>query len=106
MDVVSPNTQPHWDFLELVASTLQNVEPGFTLTAVRVLGFVATHPGCRKQVLEDNLDLLNTTSSRVLLYLDKQGLVRREVDPENYRRTVCFLTAKGNVLSEKLKSAY
>ena len=103
---MSASTHPHWEFLELVANTLQNVEPGFTLTAMRVLGFVATNPGCRKQVLEDNLDLLNTTSSRVLLYLDKQGLVRREVDPDNYRRTVCFLTAKGNVLSEKIKSAY
>ena len=95
-----------WEFIETVGKALQNVEPGFTITAMRVLGFVATHPGCRKQVLEDNLDLLNTTSSRVLLYLDKPGLVRREVDPEYYRRTVCFLTAKGNVLSEKLKSAY
>ena len=103
---MSTSAHPHWDFVELVASTLQNVEPGFTITAMRVLAFVASNPGCRKQVLEDNLDLLNTTSSRVLLYLDKQGLVRREVDPENYRRTVCFLTAKGNVLSEKLKSAY
>ena len=95
-----------WEFIETVGATLQNVEPGFTITAMRVLGFVATHPGCRKQVLEDNLDLLNTTSSRVLLYLDKQGLVRREVDPDYYRRTVCFLTAKGEALSEKLKSAY
>tara|TARA_Y100000022_G_scaffold114928_1_gene99222 strand:+ start:585 stop:896 length:312 start_codon:yes stop_codon:yes gene_type:complete len=103
---MSTSAHPHWDFVELVASTLQNVEPGFTITAMRVLGFVASNPGCRKQVLEDNLDLLNTTSSRVLLYLDKQGLVRREVDPDYYRRTVCFLTAKGEALSEKLKSAY
>ena len=103
---MSAQTHRHWDFVELVASTLQSVQTGFTITAMRVLAFVASNPGCRKQVLEDNLDLLNTTSSRVLLYLDKQGLVRREVDPDYYRRTVCFLTAKGEALSEKLKSAY
>ena len=96
----------HWVFAETLATTLQSVEPGFTVTAIRVLAFVARHPGCRKQVLEDNLDLQNTTSSRTLQYLDRQGLIKREVDPDYYRRTLCFLTDKGKALSEKLASAY
>ena len=100
-----PSNQ-HWAYVETLATTFQSIEPGFTVTAIRVLSFVARHDGCRKQVMEDNLDLQNTTSSRTLQYLDKQGLIKREIDPDYYRRTLCFLTDKGKALSEELASTY
>ena len=102
----NPRQQKHWGYCLALSEIFQQIEPGFTLNALSVLAFVAQHPGCRKQEIEDHLGLLNTTSSRVLKYLDKCGLVQRKVDPDYYRRTICFLTDKGKKLGKMLERLY
>lgn len=81
---------------------LLDIDPAFTITALSVYLFVVAHDGCHKQAIEHNLSIQYATSSRVIAYLERLGLVKRQADSENYRRTKVFTTKYGQELFNKL----
>ena len=81
---------------------LLKLDSAFTMTALSVFLYCVAHDGCHKQAIEHNLSIQYATSSRVLAYLEKLGLVKRQADSENYRRTKVFVTEYGQELFNKL----
>jgi DNA-binding MarR family transcriptional regulator/ribosomal protein S18 acetylase RimI-like enzyme len=67
----------------------------FSLTEVRVLYEIAHGPGVGAAELAARLHIDPGYLSRILARLQKQGLVRFESNPEDRRRSLLSLTAKG-----------
>lgn len=97
-----PVTNSRADHVGACVQVLLELDPAFTMTALSIFLYVVAHDGCHKQAIEHNLDVQYATSSRVLAYLEKLGLVKRQADSENYRRTKVFATEYGQELFNKL----
>ena len=75
--------------------------------------YVASHNGCHKQAMEQELGLTTASSSRNTDILSKgrpgrttEGLdlIVKDVDQENRRRQVLTLTPRGMALAQQMKS--
>ena len=97
-----PVTNPHASHVREWVGVLLELDPAFTMTALSIFLYCVAHDGCHKQAIEHNLDVQYATSSRVLAYLERLGLVKRQADSENYRRTKVFVTEYGKELFNKL----
>ena len=100
--LVPPVTNARASHVGKCVEMLLEIDPAFTMTALSIYLFVVAHDGCHKQAIEHNLDVQYATSSRVLAYLERLGLVKRQADSENYRRTKVFVTEYGQELFNKL----
>lgn len=75
--------------------------------------YVASHDGCHKQALEEELGLTAASASRNTDILSDKGrvgrnaaglgLITKEEDPSNGRRQVLRLTAEGKRLAQTMK---
>lgn len=74
--------------------------------------YVASHDGCHKQAIEQELNMTTASASRNtdLLSTGRLGreasglqLITKEVDPTNKRRQVLKLTPKGKALAQQMK---
>jgi len=74
--------------------------------------YVASHDGCHKQALEQDLNMTTASASRNTDLLSKGrkgrgaqglGLITKEVDPENRRRQILRLTLLGKDLAQMIK---
>ena len=79
---------------------------------VSVFLYIASHDGCNKQALEQELGLTTASSSRNTDLLSSGrkgratgglGLIIKEDDPGNGRRQVLWLTNKGKELASLMK---
>lgn len=79
---------------------------------VSVFLYIASHDGCNKQALEQELGLTTASSSRNTDLLSSGrigrgtsglGLITKEVDPGNGRRQVLKLTPSGKDLARMIK---
>ena len=79
---------------------------------VSVFLYIASHDGCNKQALEQELGLTTASSSRNTDLLSKGrvgrvtsglGLITKEDDPSNGRRQVLKLTPEGKDLARLIK---
>lgn len=79
---------------------------------VSVFLYIASHDGCNKQALEQELGLTTASSSRNTDLLSSGrigrstsglGLITKEVDPGNGRRQVLKLTSQGKDLARLIK---
>ena len=75
--------------------------------------YVASHDGCHKQAMEQELGLTTASSSRNTDILSKgrlgreaEGLdlITKEVDPANRRRQTLKLTPRGKSLAQQMKT--
>ena len=75
--------------------------------------YVASHNGCHKQAMEQELGLTTASSSRNTDILSKgrpgrgaEGLdlITKEVDPTNRRRQTLTLTPRGKSLAQQMKT--
>jgi len=74
--------------------------------------YIASHNHCHKEALEEDLGFTTASSSRNIDWLSTKhrsgrpglGLVFKERDPDNGRRIICSLSAKGKDLVEDLIS--
>jgi DNA-binding MarR family transcriptional regulator len=81
--------------------------------AVTVLLYVASHNPCHKQAIEEDLEISTSNSSRAADWLlDRKtlrkpglGLISKEADPSNKRRTMYSLTQQGRHLANRLKQS-
>ena len=74
--------------------------------------YVASHDGCHKQAIEQELNMTTASASRNtdVLSTGRLGreaaglqLITKEVDPTNKRRQVLKLTPKGKALAQQMK---
>ena len=86
-------------------------DPEMTSTVISVFLYVASHEGCHKQAIEEDLGISTSNSSRAADWLLNKktlrksgnvGLITKEKDPANNRRITFQLTDKGKVLARKL----
>ena len=80
------------------------------LQTLTVLMYVASHNGCHKQAMEQDLDMGKASGSRNTDWLAKfhrlgrpgLNLITKEVDRSDKRRTILKLTRKGKDLVHKI----
>ena len=86
-------------------------DPEMTSTVISVFLYVASHEGCHKQAIEEDLGISTSNSSRAADWLLNKktlrksgnvGLITKEKDPSNNRRITFKLTDKGKGLARKL----
>ena len=79
------------------------------LQAIAVFWFVATYQNCSKKDIEDHFKMSKASASRITDYLSRYhrlgkpglGLISKEQDPNDKRKTLLKLTRKGKDLIEK-----
>ena len=79
------------------------------LQAMAVFWYVATYQNCSKKDIEQYFDMSKASASRMTDYISRYhrlgkaglGLVSKEQDPKDKRRTLLKLTRKGKDLIEK-----
>jgi len=79
------------------------------LQAMAVFWFVATYNNCSKKNIEEHFKMSKASASRLTDYLSRYhrlgkgglGLISKEADPKDKRRTLLKLTRKGKDLIEK-----
>ena len=79
------------------------------LQAMAVFWYVATYQNCTKKDIENYFDMSKASASRMTDYISRYhrlgkaglGLVSKEQDPKDKRRTLLKLTRKGKDLIEK-----
>ena len=79
------------------------------LQAMAVFWYVATYQNCSKKDIEEYFDMSKASSSRLTDYISRYhrlgkaglGLISKESDPKDKRRTLLKLTRKGKDLIEK-----
>ena len=79
------------------------------LQAMAVFWFVATYKNCNKQNIEKHFNMSKASASRLTDYLSRYhrlgksglGLISKESDPKDKRKTLLKLTRKGKDLIEK-----
>ena len=79
------------------------------LQAMAIFWFVATYQNCNKQSIEKHFEMSKASASRLTDYLSRYhrlgksglGLISKESDPKDKRKTLLKLTRKGKDLIEK-----
>ena len=79
------------------------------LQAIAVFWYVATYQNCSKKDIENYFNMSKASASRMTDYISRYhrlgksglGLVSKEQDPKDKRRTLLKLTRKGKDLIEK-----
>ena len=79
------------------------------LQAIAVFWYVATYQKCTKSEIEKYFDMSKASASRMTDYISRYhrlgkpglGLISKEQDPKDKRRTILKLTRKGKDLIEK-----
>ena len=79
------------------------------LQAMAVFWYVATYQNCCKKEIEQYFDMSKASASRMTDYISRYhrlgkaglGLVSKEQDPKDKRKTILKLTRKGKDLIEK-----
>ena len=79
------------------------------LQAIAVFWYVATYQNCSKKDIEEYFEMSKASASRMTDYISRYhrlgktglGLISKEQDPKDKRRTLLKLTRKGKDLIEK-----
>lgn len=106
-------------FLEIM-QTISELKPvnakakELPIQTIQCLFYIASHDGCHKQALEEDLDMTKGSGSRNTDWLSAHhriaersglGLISKMQDPANRRRDRLFLTRRGKELVRKLKTS-
>lgn len=91
---------------------LYEIHPDMTLLQAQFLFFVAQNPGCSQRQAHDALETTNSNAARTLAILSEYGgrtvgalnLVKMEVNPNDRRERLLFLTPRGTRLMDDLLS--
>lgn len=62
---------------------------------VQLLHYVALHPGCRQKDAAKYLQYQPASLTNLLKKLEIEGMIKREIDPENRHQKKIFLQKKG-----------
>ena len=90
------------------------LDPEMPLQLQLTFLYIASHDGCHKQALEEDLDMTKGSGSRNTDWLSAHhritersglGLISKMEDPSDRRRDRFFLTRRGKELVRKLKTS-
>lgn len=105
-------TDPTIEHAFTALNLLRKLDSEMPAQLVSSLFYIASHNGCHKQALEEDLGLSVAAGSRNVAWLsdahrlkgrDGLGLIIKEKDPACKRRLLLSLTPKGELLIEQLK---
>jgi len=96
-------TNPKIERLLKVINHLRLLDREIPAQVIATFFYVASHDGCHKQALEEDLSLTVASGSRNTDWLSKHhrlnkpglDLIRKEADPTDRRRQILSLTPKG-----------
>lgn len=92
-------------FARRARATAGRMHPQLSLVAYTLLSHLEERGGCRATDLAAHYALDKSTVSRQVAALERDGLVRRRVDPEDHRGQVLDLTPEGTgILAEVTES--
>ena len=95
--------QVAWHIHRLLRVEVEQRQPtGLTFTQLRALGALHATPGASLSELAEDLGLQKPTASKTVDELVRQGLVVREVVPDNRRKQALYATGSG---TEALEAA-
>ncbi len=72
-----------------------------TETEAHTLGFIAGEEGMTSKRLGEITNRSKSTTSQIVKVLTAKGLIRRQVNPDNKREQLLFLTEKGKVANSQ-----
>jgi DNA-binding MarR family transcriptional regulator len=106
-------TDPSLTGLAEVIDLLRLMDREVPAQVIATFLYVATHEGCHKSALEEDLGLTTASGSRNTDWLTAQhrlnkpglNLIIKEADPSNRRRTTLRLSSKGKALINRIKDA-
>lgn len=89
------------------------VEKDLPIQVAHVFIYVATHDGCLQEHIPEALGMTDASVSRALDWLGKEHrsgkpglkLIRKDKDPEYWKRYKVFLTPKGEAFAEQLNQS-
>ena len=95
----------------MMIEKLRAFDSEFSAQLLSTLFYIASHSGCHKQAMEEDLGLSSASGSRNSAWLSKAQRLKkdgldlgmRETDPFNGRRLQLKLTDKGQFLIDELK---
>lgn len=105
-------TDPKLAKLLKAIDTLRVLDTEMPAQLLATFLYVASHDGCHKPALSEDLALTEASSSRNTDWLCKNhrikgkeglGLITKEVDPDNKRRHILKLTPHGKLLAQQLR---
>ena len=105
-------TNPDMERMLRVMNALRVLDRSVPAQALACLFYVASHDGCHKQALEEDLGLTTASSSRNIArltsahYLGKPGmdLITKEHDTTDGKRLILRLTQRGHDLVRQIES--
>jgi len=95
-----------------VIETLRILDREMPAQLLSTFLYVASHDGCHKPALSEDLDFSEASSSRCTDWLSRKhrikgrdglNLITKEADPANRRRHVLRLTPQGQLLAQQLR---
>jgi len=105
-------TNPDMERMLRVMDLLRVLDREVPAQVLACFFYIASHDGCHKTAMEEDLGLTTASSSRNIDRLTKQhrlgkigmDLITKEVDPSNKKRLVLKLNQKGHDLIRQIES--
>ena len=72
----------------------------------RILDFLYRNDGCMQREFCDEFSLEASTISNLLLNMEKDGILRRERNPQSTRIVNVYITEEGKAVQKKLETVY
>lgn len=92
--------------LHVKVASVDLVKLGVTQGQPRLLHYLSEHDGCIQKDLCDQCDLEAATVTNILASMEKNGVIKRESDPEDRRVLRVYLTAKGRQTDARVQKIF
>jgi MarR family transcriptional regulator, lower aerobic nicotinate degradation pathway regulator len=89
----------------LALFTEEAVELGFSPTQFSALAFIQIEPGIHQNVLGERIALDRSSVTKCVENLEGRGLIRREVDKNDKRARLLYVTTEGEAMLEQVAAA-
>lgn len=89
----------------LAIFTEEAADLGFSPTHFSALAFIQIEPGIHQNVLGERVALDRSSVTKCVENLEGRGMIRREVDRNDKRARLLFITSEGEEMLEKVAAA-
>lgn len=89
----------------LALFTEEAAELGFSPTQFSALAFIQIEPGIHQNMLGERIALDRSSVTKCVENLEARGMIRREVDKNDKRARLLYITADGETMLEQVAAA-